>query len=323
MALPKNPAQIIQVAQRLNGFNSPGMEPWHLKATFATFDDQGSPSEQGTFEEWWAAPDRYKTSFVSPSFTQTDYVTSQGRYRSGAQTDLPFALSVLRARLLAPIPIQPETLGQTLGRHEQTFGKAKLVCVELESNIQNSSTAPFGLFPSWCFEPHKPVLRVSGSFGRTIAIYQQVGTLNGRYIAEDLRISDWGKPLVEVKLATAGLLTSINPGDFDPPPGTPKYSIWAAVDLPSKVVAGRRIAGDMPEYPAEAKEHRQEGQVVLDAIIGTDGRIHELTVAQAPDPTLAIAALRAVSTWRYTPYLSNGVPVQVHTEINVIYKLGR
>ena len=34
------------------------------------------------------------------------------------------------------------------------------------------------------------------------------------------------------------------------------------------------------------------------------------------------AAIDAVQTWRYKPYLLNGDPVEVETTINVVFSLG-
>jgi len=60
----------------------------------------------------------------------------------------------------------------------------------------------------------------------------------------------------------------------------------------------------------------------LRALIGKDGKIHELHVVSAPWPSLAASALQAVSQWEYKPYLLNGETVDVDTEVNVIFALG-
>jgi len=50
--------------------------------------------------------------------------------------------------------------------------------------------------------------------------------------------------------------------------------------------------------------------------------VKELHIVSGPGP-LQQAALDAVSTWRYRPYLLNGQPVEVRTQINVIFTLAR
>jgi peptidyl-prolyl cis-trans isomerase A (cyclophilin A) len=75
-----------------------------------------------------------------------------------------------------------------------------------------------------------------------------------------------------------------------------------------------------PEYPMDAKKAGVSGLVELEARIGTDGTIEDLKVVAGPQP-LQQAAVDAVKTWRYRPFLLNGQPVEVRTVINVIFTL--
>jgi protein TonB len=88
------------------------------------------------------------------------------------------------------------------------------------------------------------------------------------------------------------------------------------------VMAGSLVKKEIPVYPQDAKDARVSGTVVLRAIIGIDGAVHDLHVVSAPWPSLATSALWAVSHWEYKPYLLNGEPVEVETTVNVIYTLG-
>jgi protein TonB len=62
--------------------------------------------------------------------------------------------------------------------------------------------------------------------------------------------------------------------------------------------------------------------VALAATISKTGTIENLRVTGGP-PMLQRAALDAVSTWLYRPYLLDGQPVEVETTVNVIFTLGR
>ncbi|HZZ40939.1 MAG TPA: M56 family metallopeptidase [Acidobacteriaceae bacterium] len=92
------------------------------------------------------------------------------------------------------------------------------------------------------------------------------------------------------------------------------------ISVKSSVMAGQRISGEMPKYPEEAKKERIQGTVLLDALIGADGSVKELTVASGPKE-LQQSATDAVHTWMYKPYLLNGDPVEVKTTIHVVYSL--
>ena len=57
-------------------------------------------------------------------------------------------------------------------------------------------------------------------------------------------------------------------------------------------------------------------------LVDRDGKVIETNV-DSGDPALAKAATEAVRQWRYRPTLVNGEPVQVVTEIEVNFILGR
>jgi len=75
-----------------------------------------------------------------------------------------------------------------------------------------------------------------------------------------------------------------------------------------------------PVYPPEAKDKRIQGDVVLLATIGKDGRIKDLSVQSGPR-ILEESATSAVRQWRYRPFLLNGEPVEVQTPIKVEFRM--
>jgi len=93
------------------------------------------------------------------------------------------------------------------------------------------------------------------------------------------------------------------------------------VKLSSGVMAGNLLDKIAPQYPAIAKAARIEGTVVLEATISRAGTIENLRVLSGP-PMLQQAAIDAVRSWRYKPYLLNGEPVEVQTTVNIVFHLG-
>ena len=86
------------------------------------------------------------------------------------------------------------------------------------------------------------------------------------------------------------------------------------------MMEGNLIYRVQPEYPALARQVRVQGLVVLRAIISRDGAIENLQ-ALSGHPLLIPAALNAVRQWRYRPYVLNGEPVEVETEVKVNFIL--
>ena len=65
-----------------------------------------------------------------------------------------------------------------------------------------------------------------------------------------------------------------------------------------------------------------EGSVQLLATISKKGDISAVKVLSG-DPSLARAAVDAVKQWKYKPYLLDGVPVEIQTQVTVNFKLPR
>jgi len=92
------------------------------------------------------------------------------------------------------------------------------------------------------------------------------------------------------------------------------------VRVSSGVAQGLLIRQVKPEYPPLAKQARVQGTVVLQAVIGKDGTVQDLHVVSG-HPLLTGAAIAAARHWLYRPYSLNGEPVEVDTQINVIFTL--
>jgi protein TonB len=75
-----------------------------------------------------------------------------------------------------------------------------------------------------------------------------------------------------------------------------------------------------PSYPRMALQLHKEGFVELLATVSKDGRITNIKVLSG-DAMLTSAATEAVRQWQYRPYLLNGQPVEVETQITVSFKL--
>ena len=76
----------------------------------------------------------------------------------------------------------------------------------------------------------------------------------------------------------------------------------------------------MPEYPELARKNRVQGVVILEAIIGADGKVEDARVLRS-NPLLEQAALAAVRAWEYTPTLLNGTPTPVIMTVTVVFRL--
>jgi protein TonB len=103
-----------------------------------------------------------------------------------------------------------------------------------------------------------------------------------------------------------------------PPPPPPPPS--APIRVGGNIKQPARIKNVNPVYPAIAQSARVQGVVIVEAIIGANGKVQDAKILRSI-PLLDQAALEAVRQWEYTPTLLNGVPVPVIMTVTVNFTL--
>jgi protein TonB len=96
--------------------------------------------------------------------------------------------------------------------------------------------------------------------------------------------------------------------------------VLQTVNVSQGVSRGLLVKTVQPAYPSIALRMRTEGPVELLATITKNGDISAVKVLNG-DASLAHAAADAVKQWKYKPYLLNGEPVEIQTQVTVIFKL--
>jgi len=105
-------------------------------------------------------------------------------------------------------------------------------------------------------------------------------------------------------------------------PTTPETSSPQRVRVSAGVLQGLLVRRVDPEYPPEARAQNIQGIVLLRVRIDKDGSISRLDIVSGP-PELHDAAVEAVRLWKYRPYLLNGAPVEVGSQVQVNFALAQ
>lgn len=104
---------------------------------------------------------------------------------------------------------------------------------------------------------------------------------------------------------TSGSLTQIKPG---------------GVRVDGPVMASQVLTKVPPVYPPLARQAQIQGSVILKVRISKSGDVVSIWLISG-HPMLAPAAMEAVKQWKYKPYLLNGDPVDVETNVTVNFTL--
>ena len=105
-----------------------------------------------------------------------------------------------------------------------------------------------------------------------------------------------------------------------PPAPAPGWTSGGAVRVGGNMKQPVKTKHVAPVYPPIAQSARVQGVVILETIIGTDGRVADARVLRSI-PLLDQAALDAVRQWEFTPTHLNGVPVPVIMTMTVQFDL--
>jgi TonB family protein len=92
------------------------------------------------------------------------------------------------------------------------------------------------------------------------------------------------------------------------------------VRVADTIMAAQVITKDPPVYPPLAHQARIQGTVVLKVVISKTGDVVNVQLVSG-HPMLAPSAIEAVKQWKYKPFLVNGEPFEVETNVSVNFTL--
>ncbi len=110
------------------------------------------------------------------------------------------------------------------------------------------------------------------------------------------------------------------PGAVAPPSPAANSPTASRVHVSEKDQAARLTSSVPPVYPPLARQARISGTIRLHVIISKSGVPQSIEVLSGP-PLLVASAIQAVRQYQYQPTLLNGEPVEVETEVAVVFSL--
>ena len=92
------------------------------------------------------------------------------------------------------------------------------------------------------------------------------------------------------------------------------------VRVGGKVLAPTKVKHVPPVYPSIAQSARISGTIIVEVLVGADGRVSSAKIIRSI-PLLDQAALEAVRQWEFSPPLLNGQPTPLLMSVSVEFKL--
>jgi len=141
--------------------------------------------------------------------------------------------------------------------------------------------------------------------------------LNGEAVTVETRVQVH-YTLADDSAAVPGLAPSVDDSNAVPAPAltVPPRRIRVS----EKVESGLLVEKVQPVYPQNARDQHVQGEVLMKMIVAKDGSVANLELISG-HPMLVSSAMDAVRQWKYKPYVLNGAPVEVETEVKINYRL--
>jgi TonB family protein len=127
---------------------------------------------------------------------------------------------------------------------------------------------------------------------------------------EAIRIAKDPEPVAAAAPPSNGAADTGNADPSAPPPVT--LQEWSAL-----AHVAQRVE---PDYPPDAKAQHTQGTVVVNVVVGADGRVQDVTPVDGDHP-FREAAIKAMHQWRFTPFLRNGQAVRFESQITFKFVL--
>lgn len=301
-------------ALAVSDIRAPGSPPFEMRATITVKQRFGKP-ETGSYLLEWASPEKWREEIHFANYTRirvggkNQYWQSRTTtsYEIGPISQLNNGLDFLKnlhvwSNPAAMAPFKGVKLRQNIAEG------IKQDCVTLIPTEENRSPNDY------CF--HRALGTLVSNSADHIEFSDFI-PFNGKYFPSTIAVEVPSIAQVTLQVSSIALLASADKADFQPPPGS---TIWPSCDAPDALPIIKSQA--RPEYPVTEKMAYRQGSVFFYAVIGTDGRLSNLKLLEAPDSGLADSALMSLRQWKYSPETCSGTPVPVETVIQITYTLG-
>ena len=100
------------------------------------------------------------------------------------------------------------------------------------------------------------------------------------------------------------------------PTPTAKVRVYDLEEVDQKPVASYQ---QRPRYPVTMRRNGISGGARVRFVIDIDGTVHDARSVEATHPDFGVAAVQAVSGWKFKPGVKNGQPVVTRMSVPIMF----
>jgi hypothetical protein len=315
-ALAEDVAARVKKAVEHITLDQPGTKPFHLKATLAPSLARDTDSGRtGEVEVWWSSPTQWKREVRSPAFHQIEIMNGGADWQKSEGDYFPEWLREIALELIRPIPPLEEVLEEA--------SKANVLNMGRQINIE--WTTATGTAEVRNIERSGVALNATSGellyaygfgWGGDFKDYQN---FHGRMVA---RTVSRGSPEVTAKVTALEDLGTVAPDFFDAEAkgGDPHPLQTLLLD---EISLRKNLMPEEPMTWPALHDGSLEGNVTTVIVVDREGKVREFGPIVSENSAINEAGRQRILAMRFKPFLQNGVPVQVMSQITVPFKTVR
>lgn len=314
LAVAKNPIEQIRKAAMRSTLNQPGTKPFHLQASIVPSKPNGSAAQTGQIEIWWTSPSQFRRDVRCRSFHQIEIANNGKIFQTNEGDYFPEWLREISVALINPIPDIDQTMKDADGGEiKHLLGNTYFSWMLMSSN----GTIEKGMGASVAITDNTGLLFYVGGLGWG-GLFKDYRNFHGRNVP---RVVQGGNPEVTATINKLEDLPSL-PADFfsaDKPDSSDPLTV---VVVDEKLIRANLQDAPKATWPA-LKDGPLEGAFTTMITIDRAGKVREVGHIIGDNSNLAEAARNLILSYKFAPYLQEGVPVQVISRITMSFKTTR
>jgi TonB family protein len=297
-------------AEQLSNLTASGSQPFHLKLEIADIKN-AHPEFNTEFEMWWAAPDKWRREIKSSSFSQTA-IQNGARYSETNSTEyLPWWLHEMISQTLDPLPLKElETIEPDMQ------GPATHRCINWEAEFSEKSDK-VSIYCGVCFNADGTVgdLHTRTSGGQ-FSDYRPFGNKRIPGSVEYWTHSTDGKNVgLRSHIAVIEPLIENN-ALFNVTDDTGLAARMRFVSVTQSALESYKLDTPPMKWPV-IHNFPGTGMMAINVQIDRSGAVREVGITVSKNIVLAETAEEQIKKWKFRPFLVDGAPVQVNTDIGI------
>ena len=139
-------------------------------------------------------------------------------------------------------------------------------------------------------------------------VYKRIVPFQGRNLAQEVDVTDGGKPYLKLRVETVEFISHVDDADFIPP----QDAVGPLGDRISGVSLPPINMSSLPRWPASLRE--QHFTVTVEIVVGKDGHVVSAHAVSGP-PEGYKTCENALRKWVFKPYLVLDKPVEVEQKV--------